>query len=46
MACRSRSELAAPWLKVLTPEDLLAAELHDVLLTSVRRAIFPNASRR
>lgn len=28
-------ELAAPWIKVLTPEDLLARLRHDVLLSTV-----------
>ena len=34
-------ELAAPWLKVLTPEDLLGQLAQDVLLTSVRRRDLP-----
>jgi predicted ATPase/DNA-binding XRE family transcriptional regulator len=34
-------ELAAPWLKVLTPEDLLGRLAQDVLLTSVRRRDLP-----
>jgi predicted ATPase/DNA-binding XRE family transcriptional regulator len=34
-------ELAAPWLKVLTPEDLLARLAQDVLLTSVGRRDLP-----
>ncbi|HKW02631.1 MAG TPA: helix-turn-helix domain-containing protein [Vicinamibacterales bacterium] len=34
-------ELAAPWLKVVTPEDLLRQLSQDVLLTSVRRRDFP-----
>jgi predicted ATPase/DNA-binding XRE family transcriptional regulator len=34
-------ELAAPWLKLLTPEDLLGQLAQDVLLTSVRRRDLP-----
>jgi predicted ATPase/DNA-binding XRE family transcriptional regulator len=34
-------ELAAPWLKVLTPEDLLGQLARDVLLPSVRRRDLP-----
>jgi predicted ATPase/DNA-binding XRE family transcriptional regulator len=34
-------ELAAPWLKVLTPEDLLGQLAQDVLLTSVGRRDLP-----
>lgn len=34
-------ELAAPWLKVLTPEDLLGRLAQDVLLTGVRRRDLP-----
>ena len=39
-------ELAAPWIKVLTAEDLLRRLNHDVLLSRPARAISPNASRR
>ena len=39
-------ELAAPWMKVLTAEELLRRLEHDVLLSTPDRAIFPNASRR
>jgi len=34
-------ELAAPWLKVLTPEDLLGRLAQDVLLTSISRRDLP-----
>ena len=34
-------ELAAPWLKVLTPEDLLEQLARDALLTNVRRRDLP-----
>jgi non-specific serine/threonine protein kinase len=39
-------ELAAPWIKVLTADDLLRRLEHDVLLSTSARAISPNANRR
>ena len=39
-------ELAAPWIKVLTVEDLLRRLERDVLLSPSAHAICPSASRR
>ena len=39
-------ELAAPWIKVLSTEDLLRRLAHDVLPSTSARAISPNGSRR
>ena len=39
-------ELAAPWMKVLTTEDLLRRLERDVLLSTAGPGIFPSASRR
>ena len=39
-------ELAAPWIKVLTAEDLLHRLEHDVLLSTAGPRDLPNGSRR
>jgi predicted ATPase/DNA-binding XRE family transcriptional regulator len=38
-------ELAAPWMKVLTPDNLLARLRHDVLLATVGPRDFPERQR-
>ena len=39
-------ELAAPWIKVLTAEELLGRLVHDACSRPPARAISPNANRR